>query len=259
MKADTLPGQMRLLALETINANYPADQWLQVFTDGPYVENQANVGFGVYSELFTFFAAVGQNRSPFEGEIEAIKIALGQLCCRYTKFTNAVILLNSQSAIQSIGNREPSNTAEIYECKNLYQLLKEKNKTIVLQWIPAHCGIIGNERADTLSKKGTTILQAIDRPISFYTMKTLIRREFKTLRSKELKARTRENQWTASLSNIANWPRLEAVAEFRLCTGHDCLAKHLHRIGVCDPQEEKEKTHLIRCPALHTATETQRY
>nr|CUU97800.1 hypothetical transcript [Hymenolepis microstoma] len=42
MRADTPPGQMRLLALETININYPADQWLQVFTDRSYVENQAN-------------------------------------------------------------------------------------------------------------------------------------------------------------------------------------------------------------------------
>nr|CUU97401.1 hypothetical transcript [Hymenolepis microstoma] len=98
-------------------------------------------------------------------------------------------------------------------------------------------------------------------------MKTFIRREFKTLRSNELKARTKEKQWAAALSNIANWLRLEAVVEFRLRTGHDCLAKHLLRIGVyaqptcplCDLQEEMEKTHLIRYPALQTATETQRY
>nr|CUU97630.1 hypothetical transcript [Hymenolepis microstoma] len=89
MKADIPPDQMRLLALKTINANYLTDQWLQVFTDGSYVENQANVGAGVYSELFTIFAAAGQNRSAFGGEIEAIKIALDQLCCRDTKFTNA--------------------------------------------------------------------------------------------------------------------------------------------------------------------------
>nr|CUU00421.1 hypothetical transcript [Hymenolepis microstoma] len=96
-------------------------------------------------------------------------------------------------------------------------------------------------------------------------MKTLIRREFKTLRSNEPKARTKEKQWTAALSNIADWPRLGAVAEFRLRTGHDCLSKQLHRIGVyaqptrpvSDLQEEMEKTHLIRCPALQTATETQ--
>nr|CDS31823.1 hypothetical protein HmN_000059400 [Hymenolepis microstoma] len=113
------------------------------------------------------------------------------------------------------------------------QLLKEKkNKTIGLQWILGHCDIIGNERADTLDKKETTILQVMDGPISFYTMKTLIRREFKALISNELKARRKEKQWTAALSNIADWPRLEAVAEFRLRTGHDCLAKRLHRIEV---------------------------
>nr|CDS27637.1 reverse transcriptase [Hymenolepis microstoma] len=187
MKADTPLDQMRLLTVETIN----------VFTDGSYVENQAQVG-------------------AFEGDIEAIKIALGQLCCRDTKFTNAVILSNSQSAIQSIGSREPSKTTETHECEKLYQLLKEKYKIIDLQWIPEHCGIVGNERADTLAKKGTTILQAIDRSVSFYTMKTLIRREFKTSRSEKLKARTKEKQWTAALSNMADWPGLEAVAEFRL-------------------------------------------
>nr|CDS31966.1 hypothetical protein HmN_000394400 [Hymenolepis microstoma] len=81
------------------------------------------------------------------------------------------------------------------------------------------------------------------------------------------KARTKEKQWIVALSNIADWPGLEAVAEFKSSTGHNCLAKHLHIIGVwaqptcslCDLQEEMEKTHLIRCSALQTATETQRY
>nr|CUU99423.1 reverse transcriptase [Hymenolepis microstoma]CUU99424.1 reverse transcriptase [Hymenolepis microstoma] len=158
-------------------------------------------------------------RSAFEGEIEAIKIALGQLC--------------SQSAVRSIGSREPPKTAEIHECKNCFSYSMKKNKTKILQWIPEHCGMIGNERADTLAKKGTTILQAINRSVSFCTMKTLIRKEFKTSRSNELKARTKEKEWTAALSNIADWPRIEA--------------------------EEMGKAHLIRCPALQTTTETQRY
>ncbi|VDN98721.1 unnamed protein product, partial [Rodentolepis nana] len=33
-KSNTPPEQMRSLALETINVNYPGDQWLQVFTAG---------------------------------------------------------------------------------------------------------------------------------------------------------------------------------------------------------------------------------
>ncbi|VDO08236.1 unnamed protein product [Rodentolepis nana] len=120
---------------------------------------------------------------------------------------------------------------------------------------------------DTLAKKETTILQCMDRPMSFHTMKALIRREFQTSRCDKIKARTKEKQWTVALSNIPDWPRIEAVAEFRLRTGHDCLAKHLHRLGVytqptcplCNLQEEMEKTHLIRCPALKTSTESQRY
>ncbi|VDO02553.1 unnamed protein product, partial [Rodentolepis nana] len=70
-ETNTPSEQMRSLALETINDNYPADQWLQVFTDGSYIGNQANIGAGVFSELLSFFASGGQNRSAFEGEIEA--------------------------------------------------------------------------------------------------------------------------------------------------------------------------------------------
>ncbi|VDN97559.1 unnamed protein product [Rodentolepis nana] len=98
-------------------------------------------------------------------------------------------------------------------------------------------------------------------------MKALIRREFQTSRCNELKARTQEKQWTVALSDIADWPRIEAVAVFRPRTGHDCLAKYLHRLGLytqltcplCYLQEELEKTHWIRCPALKTTTESQRY
>ncbi|VDO15050.1 unnamed protein product [Rodentolepis nana] len=63
-------------------------------------------------------------------------------------------------------------------------------------------------------------------------MKALIRREFQTSRCNEIKARTKEKQWAVAITDIADWPRIEAVAEFRLRTGHDCLAKHLHRLGV---------------------------
>ncbi|VDO09545.1 unnamed protein product [Rodentolepis nana] len=103
-KSNTLLEQMCSLALETINVNYPSEQWFKVFTDGSCIESQANVGAGVSSKLFSFYAAVGHKRSAFNVEIEAIRIALCQLCYQDTKFTNAVILSDSQSAIDSIGD-----------------------------------------------------------------------------------------------------------------------------------------------------------
>ncbi|VDO02369.1 unnamed protein product [Rodentolepis nana] len=53
------------------------------------------------------------------------------------------------------------------------------------------------DEVDTLAKKGTTIMQCMDRPMSFHTMKALIRREFQTSWATKLKLEQRRNsgQW----------------------------------------------------------------
>ncbi|VDO09031.1 unnamed protein product [Rodentolepis nana] len=121
-------------------------------------------------------------------------------------------------------------------------------------------------------------------------MKALIRRDFQTSRCIELKARTKEKQWTVSLYDIADWPRIEAVATdiadwsrieavaaFRLWPRIEAVAEFRlrtdglpgktpskigsihwpHKLGLytqptCPPcNEEMEKTHLIRCLAIN--------
>ena len=67
-----------------------------------------------------------------------------------------------------------------------------------------------------------------------------------------------EKRWTQTISNIPDWLRSEVLAEFRLNTGDDCLEKHLHQIHVhprptcplCQLEEEMDRDHLMRCPAL---------
>jgi hypothetical protein len=44
-------------------------------------------------------------------------------------------------------------------------------------------------------------------------------------------------KWQPIVENpnlIPNLPRKAAVTHFRLITGHDCLAQHLHKIGIRD-------------------------
>ncbi|GFS62577.1 hypothetical protein TNCV_1263301 [Trichonephila clavipes] len=60
-----------------------------------------------------------------------------------------------KAALQAFSNNKVRTSDLIYECKNVRNSLLD---SIVLQWIPAHCGIERNERADFLAKKGTTIL-----------------------------------------------------------------------------------------------------
>ena len=57
------------------------------------------------------------------------------------------------------------------------------------------------------------------------------------------------------------------ITFFILYPGHDCLAKHLHRIGIlqlpyctlCKEQEDVDKTHIMKCSALRRSTEHERY
>ncbi|KAJ4436087.1 hypothetical protein ANN_18714 [Periplaneta americana] len=57
---------------------------------------------------------------------------------------------------------------------------------------------------------------------------------------------------------IPDLPRKSSVAPFRLATGHDCLAKHLHRIGIyqspncplCNSNQEMDLEHLKICASV---------
>ena len=51
------------------------------------------------------------------------------------------------------------------------QQLKAKHEQIVLQWIPGHSQIAGNEYADTLAKKSAKITQTYIRETSYHSIK----------------------------------------------------------------------------------------
>ena len=63
-----------------------------------------------------------------------------------------VILTDSKAALQSLTSNTPDQP--IHQLLKDLQLLPHEC-TVVLQWIPAHCGIRGNERADRLAKSGS--------------------------------------------------------------------------------------------------------
>jgi len=69
------------------------------------------------------------------------------------------------------------------------------------------------------------------------------------------------------ISKVRNWPRRRAVAQFRMCVGHDCLGAHLHSIGIrpdpycmlCSLHEPMDRNHLGQCTAIINKTECGRY
>ncbi|GIY83777.1 hypothetical protein CDAR_466071 [Caerostris darwini] len=57
-----------------------------------------------------------------------------------------VLLSDSKAAIQAIGPYEAPSSKNILECRALLERLPVEGLHIVLQWIPGHCDILGNDQ-----------------------------------------------------------------------------------------------------------------
>jgi len=55
---------------------------------------------------------------------------------------------------------------------------------------------------------------------------------FQSVDRHELETKLSQKPWKQEITEIPDRPKRKAVAEFRLCVGHDCLGTHLHRIGI---------------------------
>ncbi|GFY65784.1 hypothetical protein TNIN_253911 [Trichonephila inaurata madagascariensis] len=86
------------------------------------------------------------------------------------KFTRAVILSDSRAALLAAVTDNNPITQDVLDCCPDIKNLSSLGKTIVLHWVPAHCGIPGNEKADFLAKKGVIVLQKVSRPLSFHSI-----------------------------------------------------------------------------------------
>jgi hypothetical protein len=160
-----------------------------------------------------------------------------------------------------IASNKQATTQMVQEIRRTIKLLSKQEKTIAFQWVPSHVGIHGNETADLLAKKETTLLSKCTE-LNFRTVKRLIKQKTE---EKFLKEATTLSSKTPRQNNKSTWehnnnkPRKQALVLFRLNTGHYCLAAHLYRIkflsynhcSVCKQKNTiMDKAHLLLCPKL---------
>jgi hypothetical protein len=77
-----------------------------------------------------------------------------------------------------VGSKETVISTEAKDCQVLIWQLKAEHKQIVLQWIPGHSQIAGNEYANTLAKKGSKITQKHIRETSYHSIKLHLKQVF---------------------------------------------------------------------------------
>ena len=119
-----------------------------------------------------------------------------------------------------------------------------------------------------------TYSQTHIRETSYHSIKPHLKHVFQSVYRHELETRLSHKPWKQEIAKIPDWPRRKAVAEFRLCVGHDCLGTHLHRClctplhrtGIhpnpycmlCSLCEPMDRNHLGQCTALLNRTECER-
>ncbi|GFS93898.1 uncharacterized protein LOC103524116 [Trichonephila clavipes] len=202
--------------------------------DGSLLDFAQGAGIGVFSHLFSFYLHAGPLTTHFDGEVEAIHIALQQLAVRLPPIERAVILSDSTSALQALSNYNENNCLRVQNCRELLGKIKGK---IVFQW---------NFRRD----------------MTLHSAKLEIKRIFRESFRLTASCVARDKPWSTlckkSHGNPSS-PRAAAVAKFRLLTGHDCLCAHLFRFNLvtspicvlCDTGQDMTAAPLDECSALN--------
>ena len=106
--------------------------------------------------------------------------------------------------------------------------IKSLGKSIILQWIPTHCGIQGNEKADILAKTGSRIMQKEKQKLSYESIKRIVKNKINDNYNFHLIDTNKDSKWIKFLKTpgiIPRVPKKSAVAMFRLITGHDISIK----------------------------------
>ncbi|GFU57327.1 RNase H domain-containing protein [Trichonephila clavipes] len=184
------------------------------------------------SEAGFFFPFLGGNSGDFQtqrrrGNIHYKRnklwlVKLDRRSVRFPPIERAVILSDSTSALQAFSNYNENNCLRVQNCRELLGKIKGK---IVFQWVPSHCGLWGNERADFLAKKGTGILQNFRRDLTLHSAKLEIKRIFRESFHLTASRVARDKPWST------------------LLTSPICV--------LCDTGQDMTAAHLDKCSALN--------
>ena len=242
----------KALTLAHIEDKYPSQIWTHIYTDGSAEQAVRNGGAGVYIKYpggsdESISLATGRYSTNYRAEAIALKTGAAHIENSTKATHNVVFFSDALSVLQALQSGREK------ELNDLFTALSSlcKRHQVTLQWIPSHCDVQGNEKADSLAKEGSTKEQ-VDRSTTLRETKTVIKAK---QHSKWLQQHPQHNK----KDPYHLLSRQEQVTIFRLRTGHNRMKNHLYhklRIGetaLCPCSAAYQTTeHLLQDCTLHT-------
>ena len=193
-----------------LEETYPKEAWTRVYTDGSATDAVRRGGAGVYIQhpdghWQAEAIPTGLHCTNYRAEIEALVHAANISSSTADHDAQVVLLTDAKSVLEAV-------STDHLPCLQV-ALQQIRCARLVLQWIPSHCGIHGNEEADRMAKLGAEDKQ-IENSVSLAEMKTIIKSLHRTPQPQD---------------SYHQLTRQQQVVIFRLRTGHNRLNHHLHR------------------------------
>ena len=261
-KRNVNPSILRSLATEMTETLYKWNP--KIYTDASKMDEKCGIGIYYKCDEIEYHAKLKNETSIMTAELTAIKTALDYI--NVNEIADAVIFTDSKTSCMYLKR----NTESKEKCKLASEIIQiaHKNNTII-QWIPSHVNIEGNEIADEMAKSGLTSdyiisnkILAIDAIKIFQTEKNKKFNEWykemghsKGKYYMQIQPQITEYPWFKN-TNLNN---VEIRLLNRLKSGHNYSKSHLNRIGIennpnceqCNIKEDAE--HLImKCPKFET-------
>ena len=248
------------------SSNYSS--YLEIYTDGSVFSDDPSTSAAmvvVYPET-----TISKNwklsplMSILSAELYAIREALKYVRTNVCNVHGVVVYSDSQSGIYLLQNTRPkTNIHYVFEIQSLMLYLNSRFP-VIIQYIPGHKNIEGNEQADLAAKAGHNLLDTMDAPICKGDRIRLYKRIQKSewyswwinemqLSGKGLhlfKVKKQLSYW--GWSSHKERPVETALAKLRI--GHVGVRKHLCRFKLfdterCDCGEVDSVEHfLLQCP-----------
>ncbi|KAF0300914.1 Ribonuclease H [Amphibalanus amphitrite] len=275
----------RRAAAEALLSDLPgAERATWVWSDGSADGGTARGGGGALIALptgteHTVRAPAGSLCSSTRAELVALRAALEELAKPDTspdpdRYPTTIICFDSRAALQTVDAGPAAQASQLgADIWRLLLQLASSGRRLHLQWVPAHCGLPGNERADALAREAAELDQA-GAPLD---VRNITRAAARTARRSWQESWP--DGWYRFIFTDQTLPapvrldsREAAVDVHQLRAGHWSMsAQYLHRIGrrptaacpgcadagcpaarclVCEEEADTPQHVLLRCPCL---------